>query len=96
MAGTSSKNHRVTARVTADVRRTIERAADLTGATVNQFLVQSALERAQELIREEQIISLSSRDAETFLGALERPPKPSRALRRAAQRLTRTLPDDAD
>jgi uncharacterized protein (DUF1778 family) len=39
-------------------------AADLTGATLNQFLVQSALEKAESIIEKDKIIYLSNKDAQ--------------------------------
>ena len=43
MATTIAKQDRIGARVPREVYETLCRAAELTGATVNQFLVQSAL-----------------------------------------------------
>ena len=67
---------RVTARVPKKVQDRLQYAADLTGATLNQFLVQSALKEAEAIIEKENLISLSRRDAEVFLRrnrARERP-----------------------
>ena len=77
------KDERISARVTRDVHSTLQQAADMVGATVNQFLVQAALKEAQGLIERERIIQLTQRDAELFFGMLERPPKPKAALRKA-------------
>jgi uncharacterized protein (DUF1778 family) len=57
-----TKQDRIGARVPHEVYITLCRAAELTGATVNQFLVQSALKEAQAVIEREEIIRLSSRD----------------------------------
>jgi len=40
---------RITARVSGKVRTTLEQAAELLGATVNQFVVQTAYEEAQRI-----------------------------------------------
>jgi uncharacterized protein (DUF1778 family) len=45
------------------MRATIENAAELSGATVNQFILQSALREAQRLLESESIIRLSSEQA---------------------------------
>ena len=45
---------RIGARVPRDVYDTLNKAAELMGATVNQFLVQSALKEAQSVIEREQ------------------------------------------
>jgi len=41
---------RITARVSGSVRDTLEQAAELLGATVNQFVVQTAYVEAQRVI----------------------------------------------
>lgn len=76
----SAERGRITARVPADVQQTLELAAGLVGATVNQFVVQSALREAQRVIEQERVIRLSSRDTEAFLRAIEAPVPPNPAL----------------
>ena len=71
---------RVTARIPHANRLIIERAAAVYGATINQFIVQSALDRAGEILQREELLRLSERDSKTFLDALENPPPPSAAL----------------
>lgn len=80
-----AKNERITARVTEQVKNTLSTAADLTGATLNQFLVQAALEKAETIIEKEKVIYLSRQDAEVFFAALENPPEPNQKLKRAFQ-----------
>lgn len=71
---------RITARLPRAKRVIIERAAAVYGATVNQFIVQTALDRAGEILEREELLRLSERDAKTFLAALENPPEPSQKL----------------
>jgi uncharacterized protein (DUF1778 family) len=80
---TSSKqvsDDRITARLPRAKRVIIERAAAVYGATVNQFIVQTALDRAGEILEREELLRLSERDAKIFLAALENPPEPSQKL----------------
>src|SRR3990172_3164038 len=77
---------RVTARVPKRVQDRLQYAADLTGATLNQFMVQSALKEADAIIEKEKVITLSKRDAEIFFRALANPPAPTAAFKRAAAR----------
>lgn len=77
---------RVSARVTENVHETLAEAAALVGATLNQFVVQSALQKAREVIESERIIRLTEKDADVFFEALENPPEPNEALKAAAQR----------
>jgi uncharacterized protein (DUF1778 family) len=53
-----SKSGRVSARVPSHVYTMLTEAAELSGATLNQFLVQSAFEKAQLIIEQEQIMNL--------------------------------------
>lgn len=71
---------RITARLPHANRVIIERAAAVYGATVNQFIVQTALDRAGEILEREEMLRLSARDARTFLAALESPPEPTEKL----------------
>ena len=50
MGTANAKQDRIGARVPHEVYETLCRAAELTGATVNQFLVQSALKEAKAVI----------------------------------------------
>ncbi|MBI2354769.1 MAG: DUF1778 domain-containing protein [Deltaproteobacteria bacterium] len=71
---------RITARIPRANRLIIERAAAVYGATLNQFIVQTALDRAGEILEREEALRLSERDSQTFLAALENPPEPSEKL----------------
>jgi uncharacterized protein (DUF1778 family) len=75
---------RTTARVPGEMRAILERAAELSGATVNQFIVQAAYQEAQRIVERETVIRLSQRDARKVLALLEVPPKPNRRLKDAA------------
>lgn len=76
----AAKTERISARVPEEVYETLTRAASLVGATVNQFLVQSALDRARTVIEEEHIIRLSDESARKFFEAIENPPAPNEKL----------------
>jgi len=76
---------RITARVSKRVRVTLEQAAELTGSTVNQFLVQSAYQEAQRLVERESVIRLSQEGARKVLALIDHPPKPNKRLKDAAK-----------
>lgn len=76
---------RITARVTDGMRDTIEQAAELLGATVNQFVVQTAYLEAQRVIERESVIRLSQKDAHKILSLLDNPPKPNKRLKEAVK-----------
>lgn len=90
-----AKQDRIGARVPHDVYETLCRAAELSGATVNQFLVQSALKEAQAVIEREEIIRLSSRDWNWLLDLVDNPPKPNPRLKAAMKRYQKAKQADA-
>ena len=76
---------RITARVSDTVRVTLEQAAELLGATVNQFVVQTAYQEAQRVIERESVIRLSQKDARKVLSLLDNSPKPNKRLKDAVR-----------
>ena len=94
MATATAERGRITARVPAQVQDTLELAAAMVGATVNQFMVQTALREAERIIEQERVIRLSARDAEMFIKALENPPPPNAKLKAALKRYKDAKLDD--
>lgn len=82
---TIDEDIRITARVPAELKDTLERAAQLQGATLNQFVVQSAFHEAQRILERETVIRLSQRDAQKVFSLLEHPPKPNKRLKDAVK-----------
>jgi uncharacterized protein (DUF1778 family) len=83
---TALEKERITARIPKEVRERLEEAADRSGATLNQFLVQAAIEKADQILEREKVMRLSARDAEWLLSVLDQPPRPPNAkLQRALE-----------
>ena len=76
---------RITARVSDKVRVTLEQAAEILGATVNQFVVQTAYQEAQRVVERESVIRLSQKDARKVLSLLDNPRKPNKRLKDAVK-----------
>jgi uncharacterized protein (DUF1778 family) len=95
MGTVTAKQDRIGARVPHEVYETLCRAAELSGATVNQFLVQAALKEAQAVIEREDVIRLSPRDWNWLLDRMETPPKPNANLKAAMKRYQQASQDDA-
>ncbi|MFT4030117.1 MAG: DUF1778 domain-containing protein [Protaetiibacter sp.] len=70
------KNDRIEIRLTADQKRTIERAATISGRSVTDFSITLLLEEASEVIRQDRELRVSVRAWETFNEILDRPAKP--------------------
>jgi len=83
MTSTALDRGRITARVPLQIQETLALAAGMIGASVNQFVVQTALREAERIIEQERVIRLSKRDAAAFLQALEHPLPPNDRLKAA-------------
>ena len=79
----SKEKERISARVPKHAYQILTHAAEISGATLNQFLVQAALEKAQIIIEKNRRINLSARSAKVFFDAIENPPKPTGKLKSA-------------
>lgn len=82
---------RLQARVSLDLHASVQRAAELQGRTITEFMVSSLQEAAQRAIEQAQIIRLSQADQECFAQALLTPAEPVSALRRAFSRRQQLL-----
>ena len=85
MAQTISEQ-RIPARMPTIVYDKIAAAAQSLGATLNQFLVQAALEKATAVLEEERIIKLSAESSEALFAIMENPPEPNESLKQAMHR----------
>ena len=74
---------RIPARMPHEVYERIAAAAQSVGATLNQFLVQSALDKANDILERDRIITLSTRAAETLFDLIENPPDPNENLKKS-------------
>jgi len=79
----SKEKERISARVPKHAYQILTHAAEISGATLNQFLLQAALEKAQIIIEKNRTINLSARSAKVFFDAIENPPKPTGKLKKA-------------
>ena len=85
---------RLTTRVTDHVQEKLQAAADLVGATLNQFVVQAALEKAEKIIESESTIFLTRRESLRLLEMVVNPPPRNEKFLQAQAR-HRRLRDDA-
>lgn len=78
-----AKTKRIAVRVTEELDTKINRAVALSGLTQTEFVSEALAEKADEIIRAQHYIELSQRDMEALLDAIENPPEPNDAMRRA-------------
>ncbi|MFH0731180.1 MAG: DUF1778 domain-containing protein [Pseudomonadota bacterium] len=76
---------RVPARMPGAVYEKINEAAAMVGATLNQFLVSAAIEKANVILEQERVINLSAESAKIVFDLMDNPPKPNKHLKRALQ-----------
>jgi uncharacterized protein (DUF1778 family) len=84
---------RLTTRITDHVQSTLQAAADLVGATLNQFVVQAALEKAEKVIESESMMVLSRNESLRLLELIENPPPRNEKFLQAQARYQRTMND---
>lgn len=78
---------RLEARISTDLHAMLKRAADIQGRTMTDFVVAAVQQAAHQAIEQSEVIRLSLADQIGFANALQTPPKPTPALKRAfAQR----------
>ena len=77
---TRTESARINLRTSPEAKALIERAAAIMGSTVSSFMLQNAYEAASRVVAQQEIITLSDRDRDAFLNALENPAEPTQAL----------------
>jgi len=87
----AAAEERVPARMPTAVYERVSEAAQAVGATLNQFLVQSALEKANEILERERVIKLSAASAKAMFDLMENPPDPNEQLKAAMKRRQEVL-----
>lgn len=88
---TERKDIRLVARTSTEIQEIIQRAADYSGATLSQFLIESAMERARNVIERTETLHLSMAGADALFTALDNSPKANNKLLKAARRYRDTV-----
>jgi uncharacterized protein (DUF1778 family) len=82
----SKRTARLEARIAPDALAVVQRAAELQGRSVSDFVVAAAQEAAYRAVEEAQIIRLSIEDQRAIAEAILNPPPLAPALKRAIAR----------
>jgi uncharacterized protein (DUF1778 family) len=80
-----SKSYRFDARLNKEQKHLIQRAADLEGRSMTDFVLHSAEIAAERTIERRVTLALNARETEAFVDAVLNPPNPGAVLRRAAR-----------
>lgn len=88
---TGTPQARLEARLSQEDKDRLQQAAQLEHRSLSEFVVQAALQAADERLHAEQTIYLSERDWSRLLNAIEHPPTANEALQRALSEHARRL-----
>lgn len=79
------RSKRIEARIKPDILLLVQRAAEMKGRSVSEFVVAAAENAARETLEEAYTIHLSVENQKRFVDLLINPPEPDDALQRAKQ-----------
>lgn len=82
----TTRGERLETRISKEHKELLQRAAEIQGRSLTDFVNSSVLDAAKKAVQEHEMMTLSTRDREVFVEALLNPPAPSDKLRAAAQR----------
>ena len=86
-----AKAFRFDARLNEDQKRLIQRAADIEGRTMTDFVLSSAESAAERTIEERAMLIMTVRETESFVDAILNPAEPGPVLRAAARHYKKAL-----
>jgi uncharacterized protein (DUF1778 family) len=69
----TTRSEKLDLRLTPDAKRTLNIAASAAGRSVSEFVLESALSRAEETLADRQHFGLDAEKWEAFMAALEAP-----------------------
>jgi uncharacterized protein (DUF1778 family) len=78
----TKRTEKLEMRLTAQAKRALQSAAEVTHKTLSDFVLESALARADSVLAERQVFRLDAERWSAFLAALDAPPKPRPRLAR--------------
>lgn len=81
-----TRDDRIELRTSREEKRVLAAAAAYERLDLTSFVMRTVLPAAREILARHERIALSVRDSARVLDLLERPPKPTTALRAAAKR----------
>ena len=83
MPRTAQRPDRISLRLGRDAKRKLERAAAYSDKTLTNFVIDVALQRADAIIRQHEVITLTRAEWERFQEMLLDPPEPNKRLKKA-------------
>ncbi len=71
---TDQKSKRIDVRITSNVKRVLQEAAEAANKTVSEFVLDSALTEAAEVLANRRVFFLDEKQWQEFMAALDAPP----------------------
>jgi len=90
----TAKSERIGLRTTADLKATLERAADLEGESLSSFVLTAALREARHVLATQETLILRGKDRDRFFELLDNPPPAPETLRDALREYRRRVSHD--
>lgn len=91
MSRTAQRQERISLRLSPQSKRKLERAAAYADKTLTDFVVDVALQEADAVVREHEVISLNPEEWERFQELLLNPPEPNGKLQKALEEHSRIV-----
>lgn len=86
MPARSPRTQKIDLRISPEAKDSLVRAAALSRRTLSDFVLDSALERADEALADRRHFALDGEQWTAFVKALDAPPKPNAALKKLLAR----------
>jgi len=83
MPRTGQRLERINLRLNREAKRKLERAAAYSDKTLSDFIIDVALRRADSIVGQEEIITLTPGEWQRFQTMLSNPPAPNKRFKRA-------------
>ena len=77
-----TRSEKLDLRLTRNAKRTLQAAAEASHRSVSEFVLESALARADEALADRRTFGLNAAQWKAFLAALDAPPRPLPRLQR--------------
>jgi uncharacterized protein (DUF1778 family) len=83
---THVEGDRISIRLKSTVKRRFEKAAALDDRSLTSFIIASATEKADNILKSDEQMTLNQQDWKLFFNALANPPKPNAVLKKAFEK----------
>jgi uncharacterized protein (DUF1778 family) len=91
MPRTARRPDRINLRLSPDAKRKLERAAAYSEKTLTDFVIDVALQKADAIVRKNEVITLTPSEWNRFQDMLLNPSRPNKRLKKALAEHTRVV-----